>query len=83
LYGASEMGEYPTEPESSKRLTCYGSTGYGNHGDYVFGWKDDALQRVLDSPCYVNCPTLKTQDTAAQNACSQARVVNEDIDGCK
>ncbi|KAI0388165.1 hypothetical protein F5Y04DRAFT_287029 [Hypomontagnella monticulosa] len=57
-------------------------TGYGNHGDYVFGWKDDSLQRAMDSPCYINCPTLKTQNTQAMNKCSMQRVVTEDdIDG--
>lgn len=56
-------------------------TGFANHGDYIFGWKDDALQRALDSPCYVNCPTLKTQDAAAMNKCTVPRVINEDIDG--
>lgn len=59
-------------------------TGYGNHGDYVFGWKGDALQRAMDSPCYINCPTLKTQNTQAMNKCSKDRVVTEDnIDDCK
>ncbi|KAI2783403.1 hypothetical protein F4815DRAFT_491541 [Daldinia loculata] len=53
-------------------------TGYGNHGDYVFGWQDDALQRALDQPCYINCPTLKTQNAQAMNACSKERVVTED-----
>ena len=60
-------------------MSC--STGYGNHGDYVFGWKDDALQRALDSPCYQNCPTLKSQNNAAMNACGQKAVVKENIDG--
>ncbi|OTB15957.1 hypothetical protein K445DRAFT_300768 [Daldinia sp. EC12] len=54
------------------------STGYGNHGDYVFGWKGDALQRALDQPCYINCPTLKTQNVQAMNSCSKDRVVTED-----
>ncbi|KAH8906912.1 hypothetical protein BR93DRAFT_945151 [Coniochaeta sp. PMI_546] len=57
------------------------NTGYGTHGDYVFGWKDDALQRAMDSPCYVNCPTLKTQSMTAMNSCSVKDVVEEQIDG--
>ncbi|KAG4422181.1 hypothetical protein IFR04_004687 [Cadophora malorum] len=56
-------------------------TGYGNHGDYIFGWEGDALQRALDSPCYQNCATLKSQNNAAMNKCAVNRVVNEDIDG--
>jgi hypothetical protein len=56
------------------------STGYANHGDYMFGWQGDALQRALDSPCYQNCPTLKSQDAAAMNKCTVPRVVKEEID---
>ncbi|RYN37992.1 hypothetical protein AA0113_g11023 [Alternaria arborescens] len=55
-------------------------TGYANHGDYLFGWQGDALQRALDSPCYQNCPTLKTQNAAAMNKCTVPRVVKEEID---
>ncbi|KAI1800086.1 hypothetical protein F4811DRAFT_567469 [Daldinia bambusicola] len=64
----------------TQSLTLYflTGTGYGNHGDYVFGWKDDALQRALDQPCYINCPTLKTQNAQAMNSCSKERVVTED-----
>ncbi|KAK8111076.1 uncharacterized protein PG998_007533 [Apiospora kogelbergensis] len=60
-------------------------TGYGNHADYVFGWKDDALQRLMDQPCVVNCPgaNAKTQSTAAMNKCAKQKTVTEDIDGCK
>ncbi len=61
------------------------STGYGSHGDYVFGWLDDSLQRAVDSPCYVNCPTLKTQSTAAMSRCKGEYdvKVDEKIDGCE
>jgi len=59
------------------------STGFGSHGDYVFGWKGDSLQRAMDSPCYVNCPTLKTQSVSAMNKCKVPLVVDEPVDGCK
>lgn len=59
-------------------------TGYANHADYVFGWKDDSLQRILDTPCYVNCTAVaKMQTIADMNKCSQPKVVDEDIDSCK
>lgn len=58
-------------------------TGYGTHGDYVFGWAGDSLQRAMDSPCYVNCPTLKTQSMSAMNKCSKKIDFDEPIDGCK
>ncbi|KAK4114702.1 hypothetical protein N656DRAFT_749231 [Canariomyces notabilis] len=57
------------------------TTGFGSHGDYMFGWKGDSLQRAMDSPCYVNCPTLKTQSVSAMNRCKVPTVVDEQIDG--
>jgi hypothetical protein len=65
-------------------LTCP-RTGYGNHGDYVFGWKDDSLQKIMDEECYVNCKTMKTQSVEAMNSCTVPNKVDEDIgdDNCK
>jgi len=61
------------------------ATGYANHADYIFGWKDDALQKVLDSPCHfkTNCSEygVKLQSVADMNKCTQPVMVNEDIDG--
>jgi len=55
------------------------STGYGNHGDYVFGWKDDSLQKILDEECYVNCKTMKTQSIEEMNKCKVPQTVDEDV----
>lgn len=58
-------------------------TGYGTHGDYVFGWKDNSLQDIMDEPCYVNCRSMKTQSIAQMNACTKPPQVDEEVDGCK
>jgi hypothetical protein len=56
-------------------------TGYSNHADYMFGWKDDSLQKAMDAHCYVSCPTLKTQSITVQNKCVVKDMVNEKLDG--
>ena len=58
-------------------------TGFGSHGDYIFGWKDNALQKAMDANCNVNCPQLKTQSIAVGNKCTKESQVREKIDGCK
>ena len=57
------------------------STGWGNHGDYVFGWKGDALQRAMDKHAYVTGHGLKTQSIAQQNKCTVQDFVKEPLSG--
>jgi hypothetical protein len=56
-------------------------TGYGTHGDYVFGWKGDSLQRAMNDNCDVVCPTLRTQGIDVGNRCRQDKKVPENVDG--
>ncbi|KAN0112478.1 protein of unknown function (DUF1996) domain containing protein [Hyaloscypha variabilis] len=63
-------------------------TGYGNHADYVFGWKGDALQRAMDAGCSsdlfsddVKCTTLKTQTITQANTCTKKTTVPDTLDG--
>lgn len=62
-------------------------TGYATHGDYVFGWKGDSLQRAMDSSCMFqacgNGKPLLSQNAAAINKCKVKATVTEDTDGCK
>ena len=54
------------------------------HGDYLFGWKGDSLQKALDARCSGDrCSALKTQSADAAAACTKSQTVKEEIEGCK
>ncbi|KAK4464710.1 hypothetical protein QBC42DRAFT_318376 [Cladorrhinum samala] len=77
--------EWP-EDGSSPFVWSFGdTTGFATHADYVFGWKDDSLQRILDTDCWFNTNCInesrsKVQSVDAMNKCTQKPVVDEDID---
>ncbi|CAE7023413.1 hypothetical protein P3342_005221 [Pyrenophora teres f. teres] len=82
IYETAAFNDVSLWPEDGSQPFVYSfgdETGYGNHGDYIFGWKDDALQKIMDEECYVNCATMKTQSMAMMNSCSVPRKVNEAI----
>ena len=65
------------------------STGYGHHGDYVFGWEEGALQKAMDN-CFdilglpESCSVLQQQPDADMNKCLQETRINERVENtCK
>ncbi|KAH8885280.1 hypothetical protein GQ53DRAFT_878643 [Thozetella sp. PMI_491] len=61
-------------------------TGYGQHGDYIFGWKGDALQRGMDAVLGDNCvndvcPILKSQSNKDAVACTKMTQVPGELVG--
>ena len=80
----NNAADWPTDG-SQPFVWSYGdATGYGTHGDYVFGWKGDALQRAMDQNCQNNqCNGLRSQSLQQGNQCTVKTTVNENIDGCE
>jgi hypothetical protein len=62
----------------------YDRTGYGQHGDYLFGWKDGSLQKAMDAlpsgKCAnANCQVLKIQSAADAEKCTKPQQVVENV----
>ena len=61
--------------------------GAAAHGDYVFGWEGNSLQKAMDSGCNLNrdCPAagLTAQSADKYNACVKSQQAKEPVDGCK
>ncbi|KAM7199754.1 protein of unknown function (DUF1996) domain containing protein [Naviculisporaceae sp. PSN 640] len=59
--------------------------GSAAHGDYVFGWKGDSLQKAMDKNCNLNrdCPAagLTYQPPEKYNACTIKQQAPEPVDG--
>lgn len=58
--------------------------GRGNHADYMFGWKGDALQRAMNkSECfYDGCGSLTKQVMSTASKCTVQDMIGEVTDGC-
>jgi Domain of unknown function (DUF1996) len=61
-------------------------TGYGHHGDYIFGWEGDSLKRAMDK-CVdyagrpEGCKELTMQSDEAMYQCRVPTVVDEIVEG--
>ncbi|RYP50908.1 hypothetical protein DL768_003668 [Monosporascus sp. mg162] len=78
----NDKSEWP-EDGSQPFVWSYGDvTGYGNHGDYMFGWKGDALQIAMDTNCNGDrCPELDYQEIRKGNQCTKKPTVEENLSG--
>jgi hypothetical protein len=80
----NNKADWPADGSQPFVLSTGDPTGFGQHGDYVFGWKDQSLQKAMDEAkgCMGSlCTSLKTQQPDAGNACAVKAVVKEEQDG--
>jgi hypothetical protein len=77
--GFNDVAMWPADGSQPFVYSFGDETGFANHGDYLFGWKDDSLQKIMDEECYVGCASMKTQSMQAMNSCSVTRKVDEDV----
>jgi len=74
--------DWPEDGSQPFVLSNGDTTGYGQHGDYVFGWEGDSLQKAMDNACFAtNCGQLKSQNFQQANQCVVKTAVKENNDG--
>ncbi|CAI4211703.1 unnamed protein product [Parascedosporium putredinis] len=80
----SDQGLWPSDG-SDPFIYSMDLGGSAAHGDYVFGWKDDTLQRAMDQGCNLNhdCAGagLHYQAPELYNACTIPQQAPEEVDG--
>jgi len=73
--------DWPTDTTKQPFYWSMGdNTGFGIHGDYLFGWKGDALQKAMDSKCSGDqCKALQRQPNNNAIGCTKGQIAKEDI----
>lgn len=84
----NDKSMWPTDGSQPFVWSTGENKGYSTHGDYVFGWKGDSLQKAMDSTCmFQNCGNgkpLKSQSMAQANKCGVKNWTPDEVnEGCK
>ncbi|KAK3998197.1 hypothetical protein QBC44DRAFT_376057 [Cladorrhinum sp. PSN332] len=77
----NNKAEWPEDGSQPFVWSSGDRSGFSSHADYLFGWKDDSLQKAMDGHTYVSAPMLKTQNIAEQNKCQVRDMVRENFEG--
>ncbi|KAJ3536620.1 hypothetical protein NMY22_g5956 [Coprinellus aureogranulatus] len=78
--------DWPTDGRQPLIMSMGDPTGFGQHGDYVFGWEGDSLQRAMDN-CKDEfghpdlCKELTLLTDEEMNSCTLPPLVPEKVEG--
>ncbi|KAI1328943.1 hypothetical protein F5Y16DRAFT_409483 [Xylariaceae sp. FL0255] len=76
----NNQADWPTDGTTPWYWSMGDNTGYGLHGDYLFGWEGNMLQTAMDTHCASdNCTALTRQTDQQAIACTKAQVSGLDI----
>ncbi|KAK8023507.1 hypothetical protein PG993_011573 [Apiospora rasikravindrae] len=87
MWNTSTFMDQSMWPTDGKNPFVYSTNlgGSAAHGDYLFGWKDDTLQKAMDNNCNLDrdCPRagIHKQQPAVYNACTKQQQAPEPVDG--
>ncbi|KAI0206595.1 hypothetical protein F4808DRAFT_466616 [Astrocystis sublimbata] len=80
----ADSADFPTDG-SNPYIYSMNVGGAAAHGDYVFGWEGDTLQKAMDNSCNLNqdCPRagITAQSESQYSACTIKQQAPEDVDG--
>ncbi|KFA60327.1 hypothetical protein S40285_07662 [Stachybotrys chlorohalonatus IBT 40285] len=87
MWNVTEFSDRNMWPTDNRRPFVYamGLGGSAAHGDYMFGWEGDSLQRAMDNGCSENrnCPAagLTVAQPNVYNNCRVPQAAPEQVDG--
>lgn len=87
MYNVSDFSDRGLWPTDGRRpfVLAMGLGGSATHGDYMFGWEGDSLQRAMNSGCNLNqpCPAagLTVASPDVYNNCHVGQAAPETVEG--
>jgi hypothetical protein len=87
MWNVTEFSDRNMWPTDGSRPFVYamGLGGSAAHGDYLFGWEGDSLQKAMDNGCNLNqnCPAagLTVAQPNVYNGCKVGQAAPEQVDG--
>ncbi|OAA61752.1 hypothetical protein SPI_04611 [Niveomyces insectorum RCEF 264] len=83
MWDTREFNDKALWPEDGSQPLVYSTgdrQGYSQHGDYIFGWKGDALQRAINNRCgNDHCAVLEMQSSEEAMKCTKPQTAVDEV----